>query len=418
MRTRTRDTRTLTSGIRHSSRTKWGNFGGGASAPYGSCGEFSYILDTVTPNYRRRRQSGEVIMNSMEMSRYKRVVSEADFDSGPHELSVSGDYAAYARGWGGPASPSDGYPADKSANIRDIVLVNAYGKIEPKVVAAVENIRDLKQTHATLVRISSAFKNVIDDLLLHKNRRLVRGLASYNYKKTKSLRNDLSNTWLEARYGLTPLIYEFDSVMKELARFKDKNRWQIARSFLSRQKSKTYLLNRSSFSGQFYDLKWNRTVTTTDIASAGVFFKVGDKTTLELIQQWASVRPKDFLSVAWELVPFSFVADWFTNIGRWLAGIPFDVTVQYGPSFVQSHSKVVDSIDGFNANYSSADYGSLGRVPLGGDEVSTFFYIRTKNPAYPAFPNLDCNILIRHLVDAICLSNQAIVGQLKRLSHY
>jgi len=418
MRTRTRDTRTLTSGIRHSSMTKWG-IGGGASAPSARSGDFSYILDTVTPNYGRRRRSGEIIMNDAEISRYSRTVTEADVDDySSHQLKISGDYAAHARGWGGSTVIPEGYPSDHSGSLNDLVIVNAYGKIEPKVIAAVENIRDLKATRDTLAKIGLSFRNVINDLLLQKNRRLLRGLASYNYKKSKSIRNDLSNTWLEARYGLTPLIYEFDNVMKELARFKSVNRWEIALSFLARSSSKTTHYSKSSFSGQFVDLNWDRTVTSTVKASAGVFFKVSDRTTQGILAQWASVRPKDLLSVAWELVPFSFVVDWFTNVGQWLTGMPFDVSVQYGPSFVTVQEKKEDSITGLNSIYASPDYGSLGRVALGGDVVSSFFYKRTKNPAYPTYPLLDCNIMLRHLVDSMCLVNQSIIGQLNRLRHY
>lgn len=69
-----------------------------------------------------------------------------------------------------------------------------------------------------------------------------------------------------------------------------------------------------------------------------------------LMQSLGLVNP---LSVAWDLVPWSFVIDWFTGIGTFLGGL----TDMYGLLVVNPYSSYLSKCRVRHENYSGSYYG-------------------------------------------------------------
>lgn len=135
----------------------------------------------------------------------------------------------------------------------------------------------------------------------------------------------VAETWLQYRYGVMPLIHStYDILDAILAREADRSVVFVTRS----GRKKTEFLWRKTGEGSFYnpiEEVWY------DFDSARTEIGISWKRPKGGIADWTSLNP---LGIAWELVPLSFVADWFLNVGdtlqAWENYVLFSNSFQWG----------------------------------------------------------------------------------------
>jgi hypothetical protein len=115
----------------------------------------------------------------------------------------------------------------------------------------------------------------------------------------------VNGKWLEYRYGWLPLLSSIHSVAEVIMR--DSRKHLLYKKARSGQKIETMTVSGSGVPNDPY--------MTVEIDGSyrvefGMLFDLSDSTHWS---EWTSLNP---LSIAWELVPFSFVADWFLGIGQ------------------------------------------------------------------------------------------------------
>lgn len=118
-----------------------------------------------------------------------------------------------------------------------------------------------------------------------------------------------SNTWLAYSYGLKPLVNDVSSAIKVLEKgLRDPSRPVVVR------KSSTKSVHGSAeeLSGYYHD-----SISGSVRVSGKVEFWI-ENPVFYTLEQVGFVNP---LSVAWELVPFSFVVDWFVPVGDFLTNV-------------------------------------------------------------------------------------------------
>jgi len=185
----------------------------------------------------------------------------------------------------------------------------------------------------------------------------------------KGIRNgkELSKRWLELQYGWLPLISDVHDV------------YRLTQSTLV---DKAYLLKSQSTTREVRRVDEERSggfITTFVISEFHkvVFWARVKDSRLRTAAQLDLVNP---LSIAWEVVPFSFIIDWFVPVGNVLeASSSFDGLDPIGGSL----SSVMDG----KSNTEHDTYGGLvlvdkycfRRVPWGFDPSEYRFY-RTKSP--------------------------------------
>lgn len=124
----------------------------------------------------------------------------------------------------------------------------------------------------------------------------------YNSKKLEKIKN-FGDLWLEFHFGWEPLVKDIGLGVETLTSFDPGSRWLRARA-----SARDRDLTRSP-PASFDSLSWETHV----LYGAMVRFENPNHA---LADRLGFVNP---LSIAWENVPFSFVVDWFVNVGDCLA---------------------------------------------------------------------------------------------------
>lgn len=132
--------------------------------------------------------------------------------------------------------------------------------------------------------------------------------ASAKSERTKSL----ANAYLTVRMGLAPLLSDLEGACKILSDNKALRR--TARGFAVLSGSSDKIVMIADANGKTYDVSLRTTRVWT--YRSGILYETS--LAARSLAQLGLTRP---LSTAWELVPWSFVVDWFLNVGTWLDAV-------------------------------------------------------------------------------------------------
>jgi len=214
---------------------------------------------------------------------------------------------------------------------------------------------------------------------------VVEGLRELSASKSKYLLNpkDLAQNWLELQYGWMPLLKDVENAAQFLA-----HHYNVPLQKVVRVSARTRFGTTS-----------NSTSPTNVIAA--------EVEALERVYIKAILREKniamlaglsDPLSVAWELTPYSFVADWFIPIGNWLQARALSSAIE--GTFVTS-VKRYSQVNGWKSlnlvnQPDVADYFS--RVSDFSRTVSS-----TLPVPLPRFKSLEKVASVKHCLNAVAL---------------
>jgi len=131
-------------------------------------------------------------------------------------------------------------------------------------------------------------------------------------KRVRSL-DPAFDLWLEYKYGWLPLLSDVHGAVKDLnEREKEPYRTRVTVKSGNMASEEQVIRCRDSMGGDYID--WDMIIRTKHKCMVRLDYVRNDS-------PWASLSHYGItnpLSVAWELVPWSFVADWFVPIGAYL----------------------------------------------------------------------------------------------------
>lgn len=130
------------------------------------------------------------------------------------------------------------------------------------------------------------------------------------------LAEEFSSVWLEARYGWRPLAYDIEDINSALNQLKDGIR-TLGRGYA--QDETTYPFNWSNLGyaamldpGYSYPSNNRSKLQTVATGEAVITRRAGCLVEL-VLDEIGFIDP---LTTGWEVIPFSFIADWFINLGE------------------------------------------------------------------------------------------------------
>nr|QDH88751.1 MAG: hypothetical protein H1BulkLitter6286_000004 [Leviviridae sp.] len=332
-------------------------------------------------------------------------------------------------GWQGagtwPISSISGV-ADPSALVTDI---NGQAQDEAKqkmINQLISNVKDqkvnvgnfaaeFKQTCGTVTdaasRIASAIRAVKHGDLRRAASTLVSGRhgneGNQNHTRRTTRRRRYLSTgsaaddWLQLKYGWMPLLSDVNGACEELARtltYRPDIRKVSAQAKVQREKSLSfpkYATTWPTCSGK----------GSVEITCKGVVeYQVASRVT-SFLANTGLINP---LEVAWEVIPYSFVVDWFLPVGSFLNNLDYDTGLVFLRGWITFHgsSRVeirTDNGGGFDGVTSQtwsggsiqSDARGYHRDPLGGF------------PAVPS-PSLKDPISLAHVENALALLRQVV----------
>jgi hypothetical protein len=152
-----------------------------------------------------------------------------------------------------------------------------------------------------------------------------------------------SKLWLEARYGWRTLIYDLEDLNDAIRNFDDKRKRWSERAGTSYQ---TVTTSSTNISGAYFNIIRNNTLYW-DVSVRG-------SVVADIQLQRFRANP---IQTAWELIPYSFVLDWFIGVGDALSAIHFLASQERyqasGGYHVACHYISTSSLNSVNTGYTA-----------------------------------------------------------------
>lgn len=200
-------------------------------------------------------------------------------------------------------------------------LVKLYQDIQARDTAASGGtfLGELRETIKMIRKPAEAFRKGLD-AYMNDVKDIVRGKVriTRRFNKYKEISKTLSGLWLEYAFGWKPLVQDIADLASVFGRNSDMfARRSHARGHAYKEELISTLQNDITFSNT---LVFNR--PEKHIKSVRVIYRAGLESTptapfgsFERLTELAGFRWNQFVPTVWNLLPYSFLVDYFTNIG-------------------------------------------------------------------------------------------------------
>lgn len=375
--------------------------------PFGQSG---FITDTVTPNWKSRMSNGEIINNHLYSWKTLRETSNGAFeyvhpDTSHWRFSGTDTLGTFGSPFVNPVL--DATQGDASLVgidnefLRNSAAQKALGHIASPDTLVGVTVAELHKTIGMIIGTTGGLAKAISSLLTGSPKKAVlQALLGSAYKDTKRNKSawsglkDVSGKWLEVRYGWTPMLYDLEGTLSAL------NAIHYPR-FTARGLSKAS--GDHVTTGSFpidtgaSSLDWEVTQSFDHSARAYALYTVDEN--------WFRAHKLGALctfQTAWELVPFSFVIDWFVDIGQWLQAIEPRAGIKILSTGVVLRTDY-ERVARVKSTSSGAGYQVVGLSGLQSRYINSSV---TRTPGFPLGvyrPLIDVKINVKRAIDSIAL---------------
>jgi hypothetical protein len=318
------------------------NLGTGSLADVGAVyqtGDRTTTGDFVTPNYRKRSAKGEVIMNPYSSTTNR----QTSHGGSPYVLtSLSNPTQGYAGEHSRFFEPWMSQALNGPPPIRDILSGELIGRMTNECATRVSSERGRSQNNlweslAEIDQTIGLLKNPLGAFQKFYNRNLTKVARKRNNPDApREAAEAAANAWLQVQYGLKPLINDVNAILKGIKKANRTSR-VTTRASLSENAQEIELVQfrRSGFN---FDVRiqYSDTIVIRAMSLDEVYDDIGSN---------IGFTSKGLITLPWELIPYSFVADWFVNTGEFLGALaPAFTTKQLGSCIVTRRVQSSDAI--------------------------------------------------------------------------
>lgn len=204
------------------------------------------------------------------------------------------------------------YRAKWNATYSTNADIKAYEKLKGAIhdtAALGVDFAEIRQTQHMAARAFGTIARVIHDVKHGNFTMASRRLGMYFVPPKTDVRKSWANNFLEYHFGWSPLLGDIHDAVKVLNN-------PVATFNLARGRGANYrqvVEKDESPSSSVWSYRWYDTYYYTQ---QGARVRAITNRNLHSLDQFGLLNPA---VIAWELVPFSFVVDWFANVGNVLA---------------------------------------------------------------------------------------------------
>lgn len=242
-----------------------------------------------------------------------------------YSLTVSGDIALYNFAsftpfdWV-PISTSVAYNRGLTQYLKNVNRVN-------QKFSGMVFLGELRETLRMIRRPAEGIRNILEAYVIDLKRK--------KRKSPKNWKKNLSSAWLEYAFGMVPLISDLSDASKAYNDLTQEPGYEWVRSVGVEEKavpSRTYTNVLYQSEPDIYTPAQRYTLRSTDKAVV-VFKGLVRRETRATPMGKAAVfgfSPEQFIPTVWELLPWSFLIDYFSNVGDVLeAGVTNQGTIAF-----------------------------------------------------------------------------------------
>lgn len=276
-------------------------------------GHSNSTWDEVTPNFRKRQRAGEIIINDFTNRKITRFDSTNGIESRANSANPDGKQFSQRRD--GPQLTFMMEQAGKGLRVLEVVPYSQY--LDAIHIAGTEARSKVGSSDADIIVMLLELKKTVRTLLnplnnlntLFSRFQRSRGLSG----STLSLSKYIASEWLKFRYGIMPILYDIEGIIKAVERDKAKGRHH-ARG--SKTVSKSDLRPPLIWSHGDVDTTYQDTYTDEVIVKCGLVYDAKLS-----VADYLGFNLRSIPKAGWELIPFSFVVDWLLNVQQYIAAL-------------------------------------------------------------------------------------------------
>jgi len=272
-----------------------------------------------------------------------------------------------------------------------------------------QDVVQMQQTVNTIddvvKRMSSAVRNVRRGNIPGAVEDLWQGRApKFNQWRPPRTGAHLANNWLALQYGWKPLLGDIQDSMGALARYITANgSVRVVRGSAS-ERLTDYTAIFDDYNGQVRVGTLN--VFTERKCTIGLKYRV-DNHLRTFLAQTGFTNP---VNLAWEILPYSFVVDWFLPIGPYLETLSAYDGLEFYEGFETQFTRT--------STYGTANFaglvasGTRRRIYKGEYSSEAVVLDRAKLDSFPrmSFPTFKNPLSVDHTLNAIALMRSAFKG--------
>lgn len=285
------------------------------------------MTDVVTPNFRKFSGEGRIINSPLTKVVKQTYASKGSrsYDSrytitsctpskqlwrgGQHSGTMSGkiqtDYAP-GQGWADT-------PTINVQNLIDIAVTQMWANADHSKAAALASLGEAKETINSMISIIGRLIKII--IAIKK--------LDFKYLYSQVKPKELEKRYMELRYAIRPLFYDCKQVIDAAQhRALDYDRYTFrgkASDSATNTKSTSYT---DSFVPLSYRVNCFGQTSREVVVRSGLLCHVSEPSQIQI---WGL---DNIAETAWELLPFSFIIDWFFNVGQTIASWTPEVGLQ------------------------------------------------------------------------------------------
>lgn len=397
-----------------------GSSASGFSEPSSGSGRNSYsyrtMVDTVTPGYHTKMMQGQIMNNYMKSTREIGMATplrvnatarwQTEFYPTWHPYVTVAYNGEFSPGLiGDPAGlPDKPEPAAHSTLSYAEALEECYSRMRDAPLNAWVIAGEARETIRTIKQLLNAARWVLQ---ARSARNLFPSDKILRLQKVGPALKEVANLWLYVRYGLRPIVYDLISAIEVLHKLDTKARQRFTSKPLTeaRTSESSKLITIDSW------IKVNSTcsVTSTRTVQAGVLAQ----------PMWENLSLPELLGVGnmisgmWDLVPYSFVIDWFINVSGWIGTWEPSLFIQPLTSWVKiqtvyvAERKVLPEVSWIPTMLGKSLYETSGSAS-GIARFTTVVTERIPNPAVTFTPSVKLRLGVTKGLDLLALAGQFI----------
>lgn len=279
-------------------------------------GQTKYMYDWVTPNFSYKSARGKVINKPMHSIQTERTTTLSTMQrSYTLNGTVEWDHVFSMD----PHLTRDGTPPNMGqANhlfididqhqLRTLAGTSAQGNINPPEFEGVVFVAELAETLGFLLSPLRAYQKWLKRKLRQARRKKRKRTLGVD---AKTLAEYISTGWLGFRYGAMPIIYDVQDAIAAITALEEITNRATARGYSTNHGTASD--DQQQIAAWMQNDKHLETTRKVEVR-AGILYTTDVKDTF-------GMHMRQIPKAVWEVVPFSFVADWFLNINDYIDAI-------------------------------------------------------------------------------------------------